>query len=803
MAPVNRSPATQEHSAPSPHSEADREIRFGLVLYGGVSLAVYIYGVVLEFERLIRASCGVEENAWTQVLREARVTATVDIVSGASAGGINGVLLGKALATGAKLSSVRSIWTSDADIGSLLRNPGEKEPASLLRTDRFQELLEDGLARMDETASGEPLVSAFDLFIASTRLQPWKRIFSTDLSGTISTRDYRKSFELKLRSSGYNRERRKAGYDRNDFAASENPILAQVARATSAFPVAFEPQLIERNTENERFFDPDEPPASYFSDGGILHNKPFTETISTIFSRAASRPVSRWLVSVEPDPERIRTQAEAVEPNVAEVASKAAMEIPRYQSIAADLERLKEHRRRARTARTKLAGIDGVLLERIDELQREAGGSDELLRPWRDEVLAASDYQAERRRRYPAVLANRLASVDDGAPGWDGAAVLELAAGYGLEELPDPDFEQRRIYRLLEMTRELQSLEEFPLDTWSDLEQARLRLWAQFDRIDELVWELFGPRGGPLDPGAALEALALGLNGVGQELAEVCGSLDRIAWVAKGDDSRRFSKVFRWFELWDAQLLTIAEVSGIDARDEIRLGRISPTDAKYIEKPASKKLAGDSLGHFGGFLKESWRCNDLLWGRLDAAEMICRMIFRGEGEAPAEPPEDQLRTVQEQIARAEIPDITGDYRYYMENKHRVGEEKLKDVPMEDRAELALQAGDVIRNMFRGLGNAERLPGPLQWLASRVGRVLGFVLAVFRWPIRAGFGRDPAVRRAIDLAVFFVGLWSVVSVLLVFLGVIGDTNTLWGLIGLGLLVFSIWCGVHAYKRAKKL
>ena len=31
-----------------------KELRLGLVLYGGVSLAVYIYGVVLELYRIIR-----------------------------------------------------------------------------------------------------------------------------------------------------------------------------------------------------------------------------------------------------------------------------------------------------------------------------------------------------------------------------------------------------------------------------------------------------------------------------------------------------------------------------------------------------------------------------------------------------------------------------------------------------------------------------------------------------------------------------------------------------------------------------
>jgi predicted acylesterase/phospholipase RssA len=793
MAAVNQMP-------PSPYDEAQRELRFGLVLYGGVSLAVYIYGVVLEFERLVRASRGVEENAWTEILRNAGVTATVDIVSGASAGGINGVLLGKALATGAELRSVRSIWTDDADIGALLRDASEKEPVSLLRTDRFRELLDGGLETMDAGATGEPLVSAFDLFIASTRLQPWVRRFPTDLGGTVRTRDYRKSFELKLRHRGYNPERKEAGYDRNDFLPAANPMLADIARATSAFPVAFEPQLIERNTENERLFAAEEPPATYFSDGGILHNKPFTETISTIFTRAASRPVDRWLVSVEPDPERIPMQGEAAEPNVAEVASKAVMGIPRYQSIAADLSRLQEHRHRAAVAREKLAGIDEVLLQRIDELQRAPEGEDDALIRWRNDVLAASDYFRERRRRLLPTL-QRLSSAPE-AKEWD-EALLELGRAFGFAEDggPDPDFEQRRIYHLLEMTRKLQAEPELPLETPAELAKAKLQLWAQFDYVDELLWRL--PR---LEADQATGGVNLigrlweGLADVASEVERICERLDRLSFVARSDVSERFTKVFRWFELWDAQLLTIAEVSGADARDEIHFARISPADAEYIEKPAKEKLAGDALGHFGGFLKKSWRCNDLLWGRLDAAEVICRMIAGpADDGAPAPLPQSQIRAVQEEIAHAEVHDLSGDYRSYLERDYRVGKENLADVPMDERADLALHSSDVVRNMLRGLGNAERLPGPLQWLFAHVGDGLGFLLAFIRWPVRASYGRDPAWRRAINLGILFIGLWCLTSLVLIVLGVIGTTNTLWALIGGGLLLFVLWTVVHALRR----
>jgi len=59
--------------------------------------------------------------------------------------------------------------------------------------------------------------------------------------------------------------------------------------------------------------------------------------------------------------------------------------------------------------------------------------------------------------------------------------------------------------------------------------------------------------------------------------------------------------------------------------------RISPRDATSIvdeNAPMEKrrKLAGTALFHFGAFLNREWRRNDLMWGRLDAAERIIRSI---------------------------------------------------------------------------------------------------------------------------------------------------------------------------------
>jgi predicted acylesterase/phospholipase RssA len=103
----------------------DREVRFAVVMYGGVSLAIYINGVAQELLRLVRstspshptpngltgtervyrkvAKLFSEEGGASSPLNTSGAPGTrfvIDIISGTSAGGINGVFLAKALANG-------------------------------------------------------------------------------------------------------------------------------------------------------------------------------------------------------------------------------------------------------------------------------------------------------------------------------------------------------------------------------------------------------------------------------------------------------------------------------------------------------------------------------------------------------------------------------------------------------------------------------------------------------------------------------------------------------------------------------
>jgi hypothetical protein len=72
--------------------------------------------------------------------------------------------------------------------------------------------------------------------------------------------------------------------------------------------------------------------------------------------------------------------------------------------------------------------------------------------------------------------------------------------------------------------------------------------------------------------------------------------------------------------------------AGADPRpdQEVRLVQFTATgpcdlDPLHRADPQAK-LAGVELAHFGAFLKGSWRANDWLWGRLDAAQRLLRML---------------------------------------------------------------------------------------------------------------------------------------------------------------------------------
>lgn len=676
---------------------------------------------------------------------------------------------------------------------------------------------------MDSRGTGRRLVEVLDLFIPGTRLRPRRRRFSDDLGNRLELREYRKIFHLRFRRRGYNEAAPQLGYDRNDFLAASNAMLADVARATSAFPAAFEPKFIRLRDDNRRLFVEGDPEEAFFSDGGILHNKPFTETLRTIFSRSAERPVRRWCLSVEPDPEHYAPPpGPGAYPEVPEVVSKALMGIPRYQSIATDLEALDAHRERVKAVKGMLATVDGVV---ADFQQRLAGDNGDLQAVLQGQVL----YPAYRKLRRDALVRDLAGEIVE-ATGAQGGRVRWIHTGAqgflgglsdGDVEAIDLGFELRRIYYLLEALARMRDSPALPGGEPEELRPLRGRLWAQFDTVENLRWQLFhdpananaaafqaleGRRDADLAAGVgetlatARTQLAAGLESARSEVAAVCGEVDAIRATVNGGEEAapvRFETIFERYVLWDLFILPLDQLSDGGERDRVGFIRISPSAARYVRKPAEEKVAGDTLGHFGGFARRSWRKNDILWGRLDTAEVIAQVLFETADRAALE---QSIRAVQEEIVREELPNVSGDYRTFLEDDYDVGKETIAAVSMQDRTTFVADAAAVTRNLLGRLGGADSLSIPIRKAFRWTGRGVGVGLSLTRWPVLAVFGRDPLIRRAVGLAILFAFLFAVVAAVLVLVFDVAEARPrLWAMIGFAIALFLVWSVLLALAR----
>ena len=91
------------------------------------------------------------------------------------------------------------------------------------------------------------------------------------------------------------------------------------------------------------------------------------------------------------------------------------------------------------------------------------------------------------------------------------------------------------------------------------------------------------------------------------------------------------------FEEFDMLTFPITYGTDVGESDEVEIIRVSPDDAVLLKGPGNgnTKLRGTKLGNFGAFFSKEWRENDMVWGRLDAAECLIKAVW-SEDEDPAE-----------------------------------------------------------------------------------------------------------------------------------------------------------------------
>jgi len=267
-----------------------KEVRLGLVCYGGVSLAIYMHGVTKELFKLVRAARAFDnaldesdfdpahwftgepvvqgapnydtETSYFNALAALNagghpLTVVLDIIAGTSAGGINGVCLARALAQGRSLNGFRQLWIDAGDMEDLLAGHamfpwgrgkmlsklaesvarlGVHPDAALLNGDLMCRLLHSALEKMEAV---EPsLVRAdesLDLFVTTTDVHGYETVVPSGAGGASHTD---MSYRQLLRFH-YDQDQTGPAQAGGDF--SDVQALAFAARATASFPGAFPP----------------------------------------------------------------------------------------------------------------------------------------------------------------------------------------------------------------------------------------------------------------------------------------------------------------------------------------------------------------------------------------------------------------------------------------------------------------------------------------------------------------------------------------------------------------------------------
>ncbi|HZJ05161.1 MAG TPA: patatin-like protein [Nocardioidaceae bacterium] len=300
------------------------EIRFGVILNGGVSLAVWMGGAVLELDRLTRNS-----SVYAHLLSLAGCTARADVIAGTSAGGINGAALALSQVNpSAEIASLRDVWVEQGRIESLLRQPFRGAPTSLLRGDEFfLPKLNDALTALAVPSLVRKAEEApIDLSITTTVLRGNQSVTIDSMGQRLPQREHAARFHWRRPQTSDPADPGNDPFSDSQIARTAHR-LALASRCTASFPIAFEPVFVPvdaagRTPEPE---DPDaltdeqrlrpdmagyvkdwgdETPARdrsrFVMDGGALANTPTKAALQGVESMPASGPVRRVMLLVYP-----------------------------------------------------------------------------------------------------------------------------------------------------------------------------------------------------------------------------------------------------------------------------------------------------------------------------------------------------------------------------------------------------------------------------------------------------------------------------------------------------------------------
>ena len=450
-----------------------KELRIALVCYGGVSLAVYMHGITKEIWRVAKASrffhggetlsaSDSSRNYYDLLTRIAEacqidLRVLVDILAGASAGGINAVFLAHAISTGSTLDPLTDLWLDKADVDRLMdddlgpvsriaksaaipfawalsarsgtvdrtveaghRAEIRTKLANFVRGRWFappfggaklDNLLLDAFEAMEKgpgTGRLLPETQPLDLFISVTDFHGHSESLRLNSPPEVEETEHRVTLSFTDKGEGCP-------------PISDAAALTFAARATASFPGAFPPFRVDEldsvldgrgrdwpgradflRRSLPQHWALGEAETAVLIDGSVLSNAPFEPAIAALERRPARREVDRRFVYIDPKPGmrsvRLVGGDEKTVPGFFTTIFGAMSDIPREQPIRDNLEQIDRISRRIRRLR-KI--VEAMRPEVESAIERAVGSTFFLVRPtpkrlaaWRARVHELSAREA-------------------------------------------------------------------------------------------------------------------------------------------------------------------------------------------------------------------------------------------------------------------------------------------------------------------------------------------------------------------------------------------------------------------------
>ena len=352
--------------------ESRYEMRLALVLNGGVSLAVWMGGVTAEIDHMRRAAypdliAGDSDPVlalWERLLKLLRVRLIVDVIAGASAGGLNGAVLAAAIARAHPLPELRDVWLLVGSIANLAGTEDQRpgvDRLSVLDGDLLTTSIANVFAEMKPRPDGRTrplslragveqearLPRSVTLFTTATSMRGQGEEFTDSTNQRFTQVEYRVLCRFR---------RTLSGDDEFKDDKETNWRLTRAARASASFPAAFEPTFFRASEQAAG-----EPPQAvqvamdstaaisgsrWMIDGGVLDNEPFAPVLDRIARRPIIRDVDRIVAYIDPEDATAPTGNDDVTtpPGMIETVL-AAMNLPRETNLLNQLGRLEQMKR--------------------------------------------------------------------------------------------------------------------------------------------------------------------------------------------------------------------------------------------------------------------------------------------------------------------------------------------------------------------------------------------------------------------------------------------------------------------------